>query len=175
MTAILPPLNSDFSLSGRVAFITGAASGIGRALAIGLAEAGADVVVTDLHESRVDAEETAHLVSSYSRKALVLSMDVTFNDSIDQCSAKAVEVLGKVDLLINNASIAVRITAFELSVDEWNRVIAVNLRSVFFCSQSIGRLMAQQKTGGRIVNISSIMGRLGIRNRSCYCASKAGV
>lgn len=171
----MPPIHRGFSLSGRVAFITGAARGIGRALAIGLAKAGSDVVVTDLAQCRAGAEETAHEVTSQGRRALVLSVDVTSNESIELGCAGAVEKFGRIDILVNNAGIAIRRPAFELSPEDWERVISVNLRGVFFCSQSIGRVMSQQINGGKIVNVSSIMGNLGVRNGACYCSSKAGV
>lgn len=167
------PIQQGFDLSGRVALVTGAARGIGRTLAIGLAKAGADIGVTDLETSLDGAEETAEEVRRHGRRAVVKPLDVTSTRSIEDGLHQVVQELGAIDILINNAGIIVRKPAFEFSCDDWDNVIAVNLSGVFFCSQIVGRHMAENH-GGRIINVSSINGLLGMKQRVSYCASKAG-
>jgi len=167
------PVQKGFDLSGRVALVTGAARGIGRTLAIGLAQAGADIGVTDLETSLDGAKETAREVRRLGRRAVVKPLDVTSTKSIEAGLQQIVQELGAIDILINNAGIIVRKPAFEFSSDDWDSVIAVNLSGVFFCSQIVGRHMAENH-GGRIINVSSINGLLGMKQRVSYCASKAG-
>jgi len=166
--------NLGFDLTGRVALVTGAARGIGRALAIGLARAGADVAVTDLEGCLSGATQTANEVKAHGTRATARALDVTSTDSIESGIAAIVKEFGHIDILINNAGIIVRKPAFEFSNEDWNRVLAVNLTGVFFCSQVVGRHMASNG-GGRIVNVCSINGLLGMKERVSYCASKAGV
>jgi 2-dehydro-3-deoxy-D-gluconate 5-dehydrogenase len=163
-----------FDLSGRVALVTGAARGIGRALAIGLAKAGADIAITDLKECLPGAEETAQEVVKQGKRAFVSPIDVTSFSAIELGAASVIEQFGRIDTLINNAGVIVRKPAFEFSEEDWDRVLAVNLRGVFFCSQIVGRHMAG-RNGGKIVNISSINGIVGMKERASYCASKAGI
>jgi 2-dehydro-3-deoxy-D-gluconate 5-dehydrogenase len=162
-----------FDLSGRVAVVTGAARGIGRALAIGLAKAGADIGVTDLEECLAGARQTAQEVEAQGRRASSRALDVTSIESIEGAVASLIEDLGHIDILVNNAGIIVRGPALEFSNEDWNRVIAVNLSGVFFCSQIVGRHMAKNG-GGKIVNVCSINGLVGMKERVSYCASKAG-
>lgn len=162
-----------FDLSGRVALVTGSARGIGRALAVGLARAGANIGVTDLEACLDGAQQTAHEVRKQGRRAAVQPLDVTSIESTELGLNQIIEELGPVDILINNAGIIVRKPAFEFSSADWDRVIAVNLSGVFFCSQIVGRHMARNN-GGKIVNVCSINGLLGMKERVSYCASKAG-
>jgi 2-deoxy-D-gluconate 3-dehydrogenase len=166
--------NLGFDLTGRVALVTGAARGIWRALAIGLARAGADVAVTDLERCLSGATQTANEVEAHGVRSIARVLDVTSTDSIQSGISGIVKELGHIDILINNAGIIVRKPAFDFSDDDWNRVLAVNLTGVFFCSQIVGRHMASNG-GGRIVNVCSINGLLGMKERVSYCASKAGV
>lgn len=166
--------NLGFDLTGRVALVTGAARGIGRTLAIGLARAGAHVAVTDLERCLSGATQTANEVKSHGVRSIARVLDVTSTDSIHSAIADIVKELGHIDILINNAGIIVRKPAFDFSDEDWNRVLAVNLTGVFFCSQIVGRHMASNG-GGRIVNVCSINGLLGMKERVSYCASKAGV
>jgi 2-deoxy-D-gluconate 3-dehydrogenase len=163
-----------FDLSGKVALVTGAARGIGRALAIGLAKAGADVAVTDLEDCLQGAHETAQEIQTLGKRVLVDALDVSVIKSIERAVAETIEEFGHIDILVNNAGVIVRKAAFEFSDEDWNRVIAVNLTGVFFCSQIVGKQMAE-RGGGRIVNVCSINGLLGMKERVSYCASKAGV
>lgn len=163
-------------LDGRVALVTGAGSGIGRAAALALAAAGAVVVVTETAGKGEAAEETAQLVASSGGGALAVELDVRDLDSIERCVEQARRWQGHIDVLVNNAGIAIRKPAFDLTPDDWDAVLDVNLRGVFFVSQAVGRVMRdQERAGGAIVNVASIMGLVGSLERAAYGASKGGV
>jgi 2-deoxy-D-gluconate 3-dehydrogenase len=164
----------DYRLDGRTGMITGAANGIGRVLAIGLADAGADIIVADLAVQRANAEETADAVRECGRRAVVIEMDVTDVASIEAGMAAAVAECGRMDFLVNNAGINIRKPVLEYSEGEWDRMTAVNLKGVFFCSQIAARLMIEQG-GGKIVNMASQLASVAMRDRSIYAITKAGV
>jgi 2-deoxy-D-gluconate 3-dehydrogenase len=163
-----------FGLDGKVAIITGSGSGIGRTLAIGLAQAGADIVVTELPEKQEAAEETARAVREIRRKALVTDLDVTLVHSIEKMVEKAYDAFGHLDILINNAGIIIRKNALQVTEEEWDKVLNINLKGVFFTSQAVARIMMRHR-GGKIINLASINGVIGSAGRSSYTASKAGV
>lgn len=162
----------SFSLEGEVALVTGAGSGIGRYLAEGLAYYGADVVVTgrNLESLKTTVEE----VKIHDRRALAVQMDVTNLNSVKTAVDQAVGEFGGIDILVNNAGINVPKPALEVTEENWRSIIDTNLTGVFFCCQSVGRVMVEQKKG-KIINISSDTGTVAINNRAPYCASKAGV
>lgn len=162
-----------FDIHARVAIVTGAGHGLGRAMALGLAEAGADVAILD-----PDTEAAVAAVAdieALGRRALALPVDVSRMDEVNAAFARVVAELGAVDILVNNAGLWSLRPALELPLDEWDRVLAVNLTGVLHCCRAAGRLMREQERGGSIINIASISGVLGFKERVAYAATKHGV
>jgi 2-deoxy-D-gluconate 3-dehydrogenase len=169
-------VNERTGLGGRVALVTGGGSGIGRACALALAEEGAAVVATELPDVLDAARETIRLVEGRGGAALALPLDVRDVASIERCVGDAAAWQGRLDVLVNNAGIAIRKPAFELTEADWDAVLDVNLRGVFFVAQAVGRVLRDQEPqGGAIVNVASIMGLVGSTERAAYGASKGGV
>ncbi len=168
----LARLPSLFDLSGKTALVTGAASGLGRAIAIGLAVHGADVVTADLNVP--GAEETADVIRGLGRRTATLGVDVTDWDQVARMVEQSQAALGSIDIAFNVPGINVRKTALEMTPDEFRRVIDVNLIGVFHCARAIGAVMVKQG-GGRMVNIASMMGHIGGTNSVAYTASKHAV
>ncbi len=164
----------NFDLTGKVAIITGSGSGIGRSIALGISQAGASVVVTELPGKAEVADETAEAVRKEGREAITVELDVRKIKSVEQMVERAVESFGRIDILVNNAGVIIRKKAIETSEEEWDRVMDVNLKGVFFTSQSVAREMIKKRSG-KIINISSINGVIGSDERASYTASKAGV
>lgn len=160
----------------RVAIVTGAGSGLGQATALALASEGTTVAVTELPE-RVDrAEETVQSIIDRGGRALALPLDVRSLESIAMCVSSMTDLFGRIDVLVNNAGVNVRRAAFDVSEEDWDTVLDVNLKGLFFMAQAAGRRMRDQSPqGGSIINISSIMGLGGYWDRVAYCASKAAV
>jgi 2-deoxy-D-gluconate 3-dehydrogenase len=170
MTVIIPSQRLD----GKVALITGCGAGIGRTLALGLAAAGADVAATEMAVQLPLAEQNAADVQQLGRRAFVTPLDVTDVDSIAESVARVREHFGRIDILINNAGVNIVKPAFEITEADWDLTHNVNLRGVFFCSQAVGRVMAEQHRG-KIINVASQFGLVGYYGRATYSASKAGV
>jgi len=162
----------DGSMTGRVGLITGASSGLGRATAIAMAEAGANVAL--LARSRPDIERTAASVAAAGREALVLPVDVADEEQTIAAAEQAVADLGRVDVLVNVAATDVPAPVVELSTPDWDRVLAVNLRAPFLLARSLFPHM-RRAGGGTIVNVSSVAGKRGWSNAAAYCASKFGL
>ncbi|MGH7893612.1 MAG: SDR family NAD(P)-dependent oxidoreductase [Candidatus Binatia bacterium] len=172
-------------LEGKVALVTGAARGIGRAIAIGLAHAGCDVAVADIAQSQdgitvyplgSDAElaVTAGQVRRLGRKCTAVQADVTNADDVDRMMAQIEELLGGLDILVANAGIIMAGPVASMSEAQWDRIFAVNVKGVFLCAQAaIPRL--GKRGGGRIVNIASVAGKTGRAGLAAYCASKSAV
>ncbi len=160
------------------ALVTGTGSGIGQATATALAAAGMRLVITELPDRLDRAETTARMIrDDLGGEATVVPLDVTDMGSIDacvQCAVKAYD--GRIDVLVNNAGLNVPQMAFDVTEEGWDRVLAVNLKGLFFTAQAVGRRMRDQEPrGGSIVNIASQMGVVGYVQRAAYCSSKAGV
>jgi gluconate 5-dehydrogenase len=142
-----------FDLTGKVALVTGASRGLGRAIAGGLAEAGADLVITS---RRVESLESFRReIEALGRRALPLELDVTLYDSIQAMVTAAQDHYGKIDILVNNAGCNVRKPAAEVSWEDWNLVLDTNLRGTFFVAQAVARSMMARRYG-RIINIGSV-------------------
>ena len=162
----------SFSLEGKVAVVTGASRGIGRAIALALAEAGAAVVPVARTVSAL--EEVAAEVRGAGGRALPVEMDVTLPDSVEAGFAAAAEAFGQIDIVVNNAGVPYHGPSEEMSFDDWNHTLAVNLSSVFLvCRSAAPHLFAAG--GGSIVNIGSIDSLTGMHSMAAYCAAKAGV
>ncbi|MBI3962966.1 MAG: 3-oxoacyl-ACP reductase FabG [Deinococcus sp.] len=161
-------------VTGQVAIVTGSGRGLGKAIALALAEAGAHVVVTDLPGQLEDAQATADAVQEIGRQALAVPLDVTSLQSIQRMVQKARQRFSQIDILVNNAGINIRKMALEVTEPDWDQVLDVNLKGVFFCSQAVAREMVQRQAG-KIINIASQYGVIGDEQRAAYCASKAGV
>ncbi len=169
-TNSFPPLH----VAGKTAIVTGAGSGLGRSIALALAEAGADVALTELPSRIENAKVVARSIESVGRRALALKLDVTSIKSIQRMVETVVERFSKVDILVNNAGINIPRNALDVSEEDWDRVLDVNLKGVFFCAQAVGREMVKRKSG-KIINIASQNGVVGYFQRAAYCSSKAGV
>ena len=163
-------MNPSFDLSGRVAVVTGANTGIGQGLAIGLAQAGADVALV----GRTPAEETAEKVSAAGRRAAIVSADLSTIVPVREVVEHTLAELGGLDILVNNAGIIRRADALEFSEEDWDAVIDTNLKSVFFLSQAAARHMLKQGRG-KIINIASMLSFQGGIRVPSYTASKSGV
>ncbi|WP_040948619.1 3-oxoacyl-[acyl-carrier-protein] reductase [Gorillibacterium massiliense] len=160
-------------LKGKTAIVTGASRGIGRAIAIALAEAGADVVVN--YSGSVDAaKETAARVEALGSKAAVIKADVADAAQVEDMVKQTLEQFGKVDILVNNAGITRDNLIMRMKEEEFDQVIATNLKGVFNCLKAVTRPMMKQRSG-RIINISSVVGSLGNPGQANYVAAKAGV
>lgn len=159
-------------LSGKAAIVTGSTKGLGYGMAIGLAKAGADIVVVS--RSQADCDRVAAEITTMGRRAIGVSTDVGNLEQIQRLVDKTVSELGRIDILVNNAGTAVTKRAEELTEADWDRVVDVNLKGVFFCAQIVGRQMIKQKRG-KIINVASIFGLVGDRAVVPYCASKGGV
>jgi len=162
--------NDLFNLEGKTAVVTGASRGLGKAMAIGLAKAGADVVVTDI----LDTSETVSEIKKLKRESLGLVVDVSNKSDIEAMVKKIRDKFGNIDILVNNAGILRTGDAEVIDKDDWDKVLQVNLTGQFLCAQAIGREMIKQKTGS-IINIASIAGLGGYATSVPYSASKAGV
>jgi NAD(P)-dependent dehydrogenase (short-subunit alcohol dehydrogenase family) len=161
-----------FDLTGQVALVTGAARGLGRAICLALAHAGADVALglRDVHASGGLPGQ----IESMGRRALALQMDVSRIDQIFQAVDDTVAHYGKLDILVNNAGIAPENLAENVREKDYDLTVAVNLKGTFFASQAAGRVMIRQN-GGRIINMSSQAGFAALPAESVYCMTKAGI
>lgn len=163
---------SRFSLLGKNAVVTGASRGIGRAIALGLAQAGADVALT-YREKRDEAEAVAGAIEKLGRRALTLQMDVTDRASVE-AAAKDSRALGAVSILVNNAGINKPTDFDKVSDADWDTILATNLKGPFICAQIFLPLLAEAG-GGSIVHIGSVSGQYGGPRTAHYAASKAGL
>lgn len=164
----------NMSLEGKVALVTGAGSGIGKACAIALAESGADCALGELPERMANLEPVCEAIRALGRRAAPLPLRLPELPSIDAFVAGAVRELGRIDILVNNAGVNTPRPALEVTEEEWDRILGVNLKGVFFTAQRVAREMIHTG-GGKIVNIASMNGVVGYYKRAAYCASKAGV
>jgi 2-deoxy-D-gluconate 3-dehydrogenase len=163
-------MRNPFDLSGKVAVITGANTGIGQAITLALAEAGADIAAV----GRTPAEDTVAKARALGRKAEVISADLSTIEPVQRVIDETLEKLGRLDILVNNAGIIRRADAVDFSEADWDAVIDTNLKSVFFLCQAAGRHMIGQGAG-KIINIASMLTFQGGIRVPSYTASKSGV
>ncbi|MFI8576910.1 SDR family NAD(P)-dependent oxidoreductase [Rossellomorea aquimaris] len=162
----------SFSLNDKLAAVTGAGRGIGRALSIGLAEAGADVVL--LSRTRNDLEDTASEIEKLGRRAYIIPTDVTSREEIRKAISYIEDQNRSIDILINNAGMNIRSTALEVTDQEWQTIMDTNLKSAFMMSQVAGKHM-MEKNQGKIINIASVAGHVALRTGVVYASTKAAM
>lgn len=163
-----------FSVEGKVSLVTGAARGLGRAMAGGLAEAGSDLMLVDVLADRL--EETAtELSAATGRKVSFCAADLADIAVLDTIVAACTEAFDRVDVLVNNAAMTVRKPFLEIAPEEFDTIMAVNARTTYFLSQKIARLMIEQGRGGKIINMASLTSQIGMYNITAYGASKGGI
>ena len=167
---VLPSMRLD----DKVVLVTGAGSGIGRAIALAVAEVGADVAVCEVPQ-KIDAlDEVCEAVGDLGQRALPLALELPDQERIDAAVSRVVDTYGRVDILVNNAGVNIPRDALEVTEADWDGVLDVNLKGLFFMSQRVARSMIEMG-GGKIVNIASQNGVVGYYKRAAYCSSKAGV
>jgi len=157
-------------LEGKVAFITGARRGIGRAIALKLASEGADCVLV----ARTAPEEMAEEITRLGRKALAMAVDVADPEQVDAGVKRAVAELGQLNILVNNAGITDDGLLIRMKLEQWQRVMDVNLSGTFYCTKAAARSLLKGQ-GNRIINITSVIGQMGNAGQANYSASKAGI
>lgn len=160
-----------FNLAGKVAIVTGCDTGLGQGMTLGLAQAGCDIVGVN----RKIPEETAKKVKALGRRFMAIQADLSQQDAIETIVTKAVAEMGRVDILVNNAGTIRREDALSFSEKNWDDVMNLNLKSVFFLSQAVARQFIAQGEGGKIVNIASMLSFQGGIRVPSYTASKSGV
>ncbi|KEO83044.1 SDR family NAD(P)-dependent oxidoreductase [Tumebacillus flagellatus] len=162
----------SFDLTDKTALVTGAGRGIGRALAIGLAEAGANVAIVARTPS--DLEEVAAEIRKLGRRAYTVTADLTKKDDVERIVRSVVDQAGSLDILVNNAGMNIRSKALDVTEDEWETIMQTNLKSAFLLSQAAAKEM-KESGGGRIINIASVGGAVALRTGVVYGASKAAL
>lgn len=163
---------SLFDLSGRKAIVTGAGRGLGRAIAVGLAQFGADVAIVS--RTRAQLEETAAQIAKTGCEALILPADVSKKGEVESVVQNVVEKWGRLDVLVNNAGVDAAQPALDYKEEDWDFVLDVNLKGYFLFAQAAGRQMIRQRRGS-IINNSSICGEVAVKNIIAYNSSKGGV
>lgn len=162
-----------FQLAGKIALVIGGSRGIGRAIALGLAEAGCDVVLVS--RKLPDLVSVAQEIAGLGRKALPISANVRHLEEINDLVSKAISEFGRIDILVNNAGInPVFGSVFDIDERSWDGIIGLNLKGFFFLSQAVGKIM-KDKGGGNIINIASVSGLRPDMGMGVYCISKAGI
>ncbi len=160
-------------LNGKVAVVTGAAAGIGKAIAAGLAGEGASVAVADILEDM--AQETAGELVAEGLSASAFPVDVSDLERVEAMVQDVTEKLGPVDILVNDSGIGQNRSFLDMAAEEWDRVISVNLKGAFLCSRAVARRMVDRGQGGRIISIVSTAAENARTDAAAYCASKAGL
>jgi len=162
-------------LINKVAIITGAAQGLGKAIALRYAHEGANIVIADLNEKK--GNEVKKEIEALGRKALVVKTDISVISEIKKMVQKTIEEFGRVDILVNNAGIIIRCPFLEVTEDIWDKTLDINTKGSFFCAQEVAKEMVKSGKGGRIINIASFLGKVGYlySSHAPYEASKAGV
>jgi NAD(P)-dependent dehydrogenase (short-subunit alcohol dehydrogenase family) len=162
----------SFRLDNKIAVVTGAGRGIGKALAIGLADAGADVAL--VARTREDLEEVAGEIRSLGKRALTFPIDITQRSAVEQAVEGVLQELGRIDILVNNAGMNIRTPALDVTDEQWEAIMQTNLKSAFMMSQTAAQSM-KETGGGRIINISSVGGHVALRTGVVYASTKAAM
>lgn len=163
-------MNTLFDLTGKIAMVTGSSTGLGQGMSLGFASAGADLVLVD----RVESDETAGAIMTMGRRAVSLVADLSSMEQIRKVVSEAIAAFGKVDILVNNAGTIRRTPAIDFSETDWDEVMAINAKTVFFLSQAVGRDMMKRQEG-KIINIASLLSFSGGITVPSYAASKGAV
>ncbi len=163
-------MNTLFDLTGKVAMVTGASTGLGQGMSLGLASAGADLVLVD----RVESDETAKAIAGLGRKSITLVADLSSMEQLRKVVADAIAACGRIDILVNNAGTIRRTPAIDFAEKDWDEVMALNAKTVFFLSQAVARDMLKRKQG-KIINVASLLSFSGGINVPSYSASKGAV
>jgi len=161
----------DFT--GKVAIVTGSGRGIGKAIAMKLAENGATLVINDVGDS-APAEQTVTEIKNMNRQAMAIMADVSSSADVTKMMETAIAAYGKVDILVNNAGITRDQLTMKMTDEEWDKVLAIDLKSVFLCTRAVLRPMLKQRSG-RIISMSSVVGIIGNAGQANYAAAKAGI
>lgn len=164
-------MSNPFDLTGRVALVTGGNVGLGQGIALALAEAGADIVSVALSES----DDTVAKVQAMGRRAHAISADLTSIEPVERVVQETLAAMGRIDILVNNAGLIRRADAVDFTEADWDLVMNINLKTVFFMSQAVARLFIKQGDGGKIINIASMLSFQGGIRVPSYTASKSGV
>jgi 2-deoxy-D-gluconate 3-dehydrogenase len=159
-------------LEGKIALITGASKGIGRAIALAMADVGADIIATARTEEELI--ELCEEIRKKGRRAEYIVADLRSTEEAKAMAQRALEIFGRVDILVNNAGVSYPQPALETTEDRWDETFQINLKSLFFLTQVIAKAMVKQG-GGKIVNISSQAGLVGLEDHAAYCATKGGL
>jgi NAD(P)-dependent dehydrogenase (short-subunit alcohol dehydrogenase family) len=165
-------MSTLFDLSGKVAIVTGAGRGLGRTMALGLAQHGADIVAVS--RTLTEVEKLVAEVTALGRKALALKVDTSVKADVDRMVARTVETWGRIDVLVNNAGIDIIKPAVDYTEAEWDQILDINLKGYFLCAQGVGRQMLKQRRGSILMN-SSIAGSIGVKWLVPYASAKGGV
>jgi len=161
-------------LSNKVAIVTGSARGIGKAIALKLAEVGADIVVNDIPAAAEALESTAAEIRALNRKALAVTADVSSAPDVARLIETAATTMGRIDILVNNAGVTRDQLVIRMTDEDWDTVLNIDLKSAFMCSRAVLRYMMKQRWG-RIVSIASVVGIVGNAGQANYASAKAGV
>ena len=164
-------MSNPFSLAGKVALVTGANTGLGQGIAVALAEAGADVAIAGF----VPPTETLAILAKLGRKTVDINANLMTIEPVGRIVEETVKGLGKIDILVNNAGLIRRADSVEFSEKDWDDVMNVNIKSAFFLSQAVGKQFIAQGTGGKIINIASMLSFQGGIRVPSYTASKSGI
>lgn len=160
-------------LAGKVALVTGASRGIGRAVALQLAKSGAKIAV-NYAGNQAAAEEVKQLIEENGGEAILVQADISSSESVDAMVSAVMEAFGRIDILVNNAGITRDTLLMRMKEADWNAVIQTNLTGVFYVTKAVSKIMMKQRSG-RIVNMSSVVGLMGNAGQANYAAAKAGV
>jgi 3-oxoacyl-[acyl-carrier protein] reductase len=166
------PKESDLEIKGKVALVTGGAQGIGKAIALLLAQQGSDAVISDINLEK--AEETAREIEALGRRAMAIRANVAVVAEVEKMVQTTLDRFGQIDILVNNAGIARDKLLLRMTEEDWDAVLDINLKGTFNCTKVVIRHMSKQRSG-KIVNIASVVGEMGNAGQANYSASKAGV
>jgi NAD(P)-dependent dehydrogenase (short-subunit alcohol dehydrogenase family) len=165
---VLPGIR-QFDLTGRAALVTGGSKGLGKAMAAGLASAGADVLLTSRHTNEAEAA-AREIAADHGRRTIGIAADVTRQADVDAAVSQLLEEFGRIDILINNAGINIRGPIEELTFEQFRQVQAINVDGMWLCSTVVPHM--KRSNSGRIINIASTLGQVGLANRTPYASSK---